>query len=62
MRASSADLRFKVRGFSPLNPRTYIEGKWDAIDPQSAPPLLLLRIDPGVLRHARPLPVLGFLH
>ena len=84
--ASSADLRFKVRGFSfgmtqsglnprahiavvartcysrsavfwALNKRMHIEGKWDAIDPQSAPPLLFLPIDPGVLRHARPLPV-----
>jgi hypothetical protein len=44
--ASSADLRFKVRGFLALNPRMHIEGKWDAIDPQSVPPLLFLRIDP----------------
>ena len=47
--ASSADLLLKVRRFSALNPRMPIEGKWDAIDPPSASPLLFLRIDAGVL-------------
>jgi hypothetical protein len=44
-----ADLLLKIRGHSALNPRMHIEGKRDAIDPQSAPRLLFLRIDPGVL-------------
>ena len=44
-----ADLLLKVRGHSALNPRMHIEGKRDAIDPQSAPARLFLRIDPGIL-------------
>jgi len=83
--ASSADLRFKVRGFSSgmmpsgLNPRArieivartcgsrsaafhpesgiafsnpgmHIEGKWDAIDAQSAKPFLVLPANPAYSR------------
>ena len=60
--ASSADLRFKVRGFSALNARMHIEGKRNAIDAQSAEPFLVLRANPREFPPARPLPVLGVLH
>ena len=51
--------RIKVRGLSALNTRMHIEGKWGAIDPRSAPPLLFLRLDPGVLRQVRVSGVVG---
>ena len=54
--ASSADLRFKVRGFSPSNARMHIEGKWDAVDLLSAEPLLVLPANSRIFLHARPLP------
>ena len=60
-RSCSADLRFKVRGFSALNAGMRIEGKWDAIDAQSAKPFLVLLANPREFPHARPLPVLGFV-
>ena len=60
--ASSADLRFKVRGFSALNARMHIEGQRNAIDAQSAGPFLVLAADRRELRPARPLPAFGVIH
>jgi hypothetical protein len=55
--ASSADLRFKVRGFSALDAGMHIEGKRNADRAQSAEPFLVLPSNPRVVPHAGPLPV-----
>jgi hypothetical protein len=45
-------MRFKVRGFSPSNARTHIEGKRNAIAAQSAEPLWVLPANPRVFPQA----------
>jgi len=46
--ASSADLRYKVRGFSALNARMHIEGTWNAVDAHSARPFLVIPANPRI--------------
>ena len=54
--------RLSVRSFLASNAHMHFEGQRNAIDAQSADPLLVLAADPREFQHARPLPILSMLY